>query len=145
MKITLLLCDMARVAEGKLDVLGAGWTVAGPAPVNLGIGMLAEVPWADMGEQHRVELELVDGRGEVVPNEQGDPLFRVEAALHTERPAGVLLGSPAVVPMALNVNALPVPPGGRYTLRATIDGQSSVDWEVSFSTRPAAGSGTSRL
>ena len=144
MRIILLLGDLARVADGKLDVLGAGWTVAGPGPVNLGIGMLTQVPWAEMGEEHRVELVLVDSRGEVVPGENGDPLFRVEAALRTERPPGVLLGSPAVVPLALNVNNLPVPPGGRYSIRASVDGHTSVDWEAPFSTRPAGSAGSSR-
>ena len=31
-KLTMLLCDHATVAEGKLYINGAGWSVTGPEP-----------------------------------------------------------------------------------------------------------------
>jgi hypothetical protein len=29
-KVTMLLCDSAQVADGKLFILGAGWSMIGP-------------------------------------------------------------------------------------------------------------------
>ena len=35
MKATLLLADAAQAAEGKLYVLGGGWSVTGPGPAPM--------------------------------------------------------------------------------------------------------------
>ena len=32
MKVTILLADAAQAVEGKLFVLGGGWSVTGPEP-----------------------------------------------------------------------------------------------------------------
>lgn len=136
MNITLIVGDVARVAEGKLDVLGAGWTLCGPGPVNLGVGVLVEVPWAELGESHHFELVLLDHKGQVVPGPNGEPLMRIHAELATQKPPGVLLGAPQIVPMALNLNGVPVPPGGRYKLLLTHKESPNVSWEWSFNTRP---------
>jgi hypothetical protein len=42
------------------------------------------------------------------------------------------------VPLAINIGPLPLPPGGRYEWRLTIDGETSEDWRLPFSTRPPA-------
>jgi hypothetical protein len=33
----------------------------------------------------------------------------------------------------------PIPPGGRYEWRLTVDEESDEDWRLAFSTRPAEG------
>lgn len=139
MNITLIVGDFARVVEGKLDVLGAGWTVCGPGPLNMGIGILAEVAWAEMDETHHIEFVLLDDKGKVVPDEKGDPLFKVNADLTTRKPPGVLLGAPQVFPMAFNVNGVPVPPGKRYRLMVTHNGNPNIGWDWSFNSRPNDG------
>lgn len=137
MNITLIVGEYARVADGKLDVIGAGWTITGPGPVTMGIGILAEVPWSEMGTPHSIELLLVDEKGVAVPGPGGDPLFKVDATLVAEKPPGVLLGAPNISCMGLNAVGVPIPPGRRYRLIATVDGSPHLGAEWSFNTRPA--------
>ena len=39
MKVTLMLADAAQVSEGKLHILGGGWSVTGP-PAPSAIALL---------------------------------------------------------------------------------------------------------
>jgi hypothetical protein len=136
-KVTMILADVARVSEGKLDVLGGGWSVTGPDPSPSAIGLIIEVPWAQTGVTHPFELVLMTDAGAPVPGPNGDPLARFAGELETARPPGVLLGGPFVIPLALNIPPLPLDPGSRYRWTLTVDGNPNVDWELSFSTRPA--------
>ena len=45
MRATQLLCDHAVVAEGKLYISGAGWSVTGPDPAPSAIALKLDVPW----------------------------------------------------------------------------------------------------
>src|SRR4029077_19300015 len=36
-KVTMLLADFAQVADGKLTVVGGGWSLTGPEPTPFGI------------------------------------------------------------------------------------------------------------
>ena len=45
MKATLMLADYATVSDGKLSIVGGGWSVTGPEPVPFGIALLIQVPW----------------------------------------------------------------------------------------------------
>ena len=45
MKVTAMLADYAAAADGKLTIVGGGWTVTGPQPVPFAIAILVEVPW----------------------------------------------------------------------------------------------------
>ena len=67
MKATLILADYARVSEGKLDVLGAGWTVAGPDEVTMGLGVLVEVPWDQTNRSHQMVVRLLGEDGQLYP------------------------------------------------------------------------------
>ena len=53
MKVTMFLADIVRLSEGKLDLLGAGWTstIANPHPTAIGI--VIECPWAQIDTPHR--------------------------------------------------------------------------------------------
>lgn len=138
MKVTMTLADFARVSsDGKLDILGGGWSETGSNPCPSAIAITFEVPWAQTGSDHEVELMLLDDKGNVVTDPaSGEPLFRVTATFQAVRPTGVLLGIPAVGNVAVNVPPLPLTPASRYTWRLTVDGQLNLDWELSFSTRP---------
>jgi hypothetical protein len=141
MKVAMMLADAAQAAEGKLYVLGGGWSVTGPEPSPFAIAMLVEVPWDLCNAKHKLRLELIDSDGEpvVVPTAAGEePLF-VEADFEVGRPPGVKPGTPMTMPVPINMGPQPIPPGGRYEWRLTIDGQAEEGWTLPFSTRPAAG------
>jgi hypothetical protein len=135
--LTLLLGDVARVAEGKLDILGAGWSVT-RTPANLGVGMLVEIPWAEIGPAHRIEVVLQDEEGQVLTKEDGEPVLKIDAELGAHRPPGVVLGLPVTIPIAITCTGVPLAPGHRFRLQAAVDGHDCPDSCVVFSTVPEA-------
>ena len=133
----MILADMARVDNGKLYVLGGGWNVAS-ASAPSAIGILIEVPWAQTGTKHRLELELLTGDGQDAVDPDGQPMVHFDTEFEAVRPPGVLLGVPASGCLAFNFPPLPLQPGTRYRWQLSIDGQTNPDWEVGFSTIAAA-------
>lgn len=137
----MVLADFAQVAEGKLNLIGGGWTITGPQPVPYGIGLIFDVPWDQANEQINFRLDLVDQDGQPVEIEtpMGEqPLF-IEGGFEVGRPPGLKRGTPLATPVGINLGPQPLPPGGRYEWRLTVNGESAEDWRLPFSVRPAAG------
>jgi hypothetical protein len=141
MKVTMLLADHAQAAEGKLNIIGAGWTVIGPAPAPFAIAILFEVPWDRANEQHDFRLELVDSDGDavLVPTPDGEQPLVLEGQFEVGRPPGVKRGTPLPFPLALNMGPHQLAAGGRYEWRLTLNEESHEDWRLAFSTRPEEG------
>ncbi len=135
----MLLCDAAQVAEGKLYVLGAGWSVTGPMPVPSAIGLLLSIPWDQAARAHQLQITLLDsdGRPVLLPTPDGDQPLVIEAEVGVERPDGVPPGIALDVPFAVNLGPLPLPTGSRFYWSLEINGETGEDWVLPFSTRPA--------
>jgi hypothetical protein len=134
--VTLLLGDHARAAEGKLDVLGAGWTVTGPDPSSFGIGILMEARPGEFGHEHELLLELVDEDGRLVPIPDGDePMLRVQFQAQIVPPPGHPAPLPVVLPVAFNAANMPLPAGRKLEFRLWLDGETKESWRLPFSTR----------
>jgi hypothetical protein len=134
----MVLADYAQVADGKLNLIGGGWSFCGPNVAPFAIGLIIEVPWHLTNRQHHFRLELIDRDGNpvLVPAEDGEPVA-VEGDLEVGRPPGVPAGTP--FPAALAVNFSPPPPlspGIRFEWRLLINGETHEDWRLGFSTRP---------
>jgi hypothetical protein len=138
MKVTMLLADHAQASEGKLNIIGAGWTVVGPDPAPFAIAILFEVPWDRANEEHAFRLELVDTDGNpvLVPTPEGEEPLMIQGQFEVGRPPGVKRGTALPFPLALNMGPQPIAPGGRYEWRLTVDEESDEDWRLAFSTRP---------
>ncbi len=138
MKVTLLLADFAVVADGKLTVVGGGWSISGPAPQPFAIAIKIDVPWDQANIRHTLELVLVDADGNpvVVPTDDGERPLTIEGQFETGRPAGVKPGTPLDFMLAANLPPQPIPAGGRYEWRLSIDGETRDDWRLGFTTRP---------
>lgn len=136
MKAVLLLADFAQVADGKLNIIGAGWSILGPMPVPTAIAAKLEIPWDQTNIKHNVVLELNDEDGHPVtfPGPTGPQPVRVEVGVEVGRPPGVRPGTPIDAPIAVNIGPLPLPPDRRFTWKLSIDGETHADWQVSFST-----------
>ncbi len=140
MKVTMMLADAAQAAEGKLYILGGGWSVIGPAPSPSAIALFIQVPWDRTNVEHSFRLDLVDSDGKAVELETdpgAEEPVTFEGAFEVGRPPGVKPGTSIDVPLAINVGPLPLPPGGRYEWRLSINQESHEDWRLPFSTRSA--------
>ncbi len=138
-KVTMLLADFAQVSDGKLTVVGGGWSRTGPEPLPFAIALLVLVPWDQANRKHVMRLELVDSDGNqvmMVDGEQGEApvVFFDDIEFEVGRPAGVKPGTPLDLPLAINSGPLALGPG-RYEWRLTIDGESDEDWRLAFSVR----------
>jgi hypothetical protein len=133
----MLLCDSAQVADGKLYILGGGWSLVGPDPMPSAVAMKIDVDWTETGRPHHWELFLVDEDGHPVMIETpaGPQPMEVRGDFEVPRPENVPEGAPVDVALAVNFGPLPLPPGGRFTWKLTVDGNASPDWTLSFSTR----------
>ena len=110
------------MTDGKLTVVGGGWSRTGPDPLPFGIAILVLVPWDQANRKHVMRLELVDSDGNPVMMEAEDgaeaPVvyfddLEFEVGRPCRREAGMLLD----LPLAINSAPLPLEPG-RYELAA---------------------------
>jgi uncharacterized protein DUF6941 len=139
-KVTLLLADFAEAINGKLYVMGGGWSITAPAPGPMALAVKIEVPWNEANKSHELTMQLVDADGQPVvfsPEEEGKAGAGVEVKGDFEvgRPPGLMPGTPIDLAMGINIGRGPLEPSTRYTWRLSIDGYHDEDWEVSFSTR----------
>ena len=56
----MMLADAAQVANGKLFILGGGWSVTGPEPSPSAIVLKIAVPWDQANKSHHLLLSLID-------------------------------------------------------------------------------------
>ncbi len=133
----MLLADAVQAVNGKLYILGGGWSVTGPEPAPSAIAIKIDVPWDESNKKHPFRLALIDGDGQalVVPTPIGARPVEIVGEFEAGRPAGLKPGTPLDVVLALNIGPLPLQADSRYVWRMWIDEQSRDDWEVSFSTR----------
>jgi uncharacterized protein DUF6941 len=131
MRATLLLADYARVADGKLDVLGGGFSMINArGAFGFFVAALIQIPWDQTNMQHHLRLDLLTADGEPVGLPDGG-VVRVEADFEAGRPAGVRAGTPIDMPFVAPFGPLELEPG-RYEVKLTIDGDSKEDWFVAF-------------
>lgn len=133
MRVTMLLADAAQEVNGKLYVLGGGWSVTGPDVPPMALAVKLDVPWSEANQQHQFTLVLVDtdGRPAIVGNEQQ---VRVEGNFEVGRPAGLPAGSDIDFAFAINVPPFALSPG-RYAWQLSIDGDTGEDWLRPFQVR----------
>ena len=102
----MLLCDAAQAADGKLYVLGGGFShVYTPnAPATMALAILIAVPWNRANEKHTVEAVLVTADGQQV--EMGDTPIMAGGELEVGRPPGLRAGTQLNTSLVFNFNGL---------------------------------------
>jgi hypothetical protein len=129
-KVTLLLADYAKVADGKLDVLGSGWSMMRAAgPFGFFVAALFQIPWDQTNTKHAFRLELLDADGR--PVALGDESIRIDGEFEAGRPPGLKPGTPVDAPLVVPFGPLLLD-SDRYEIRLTIDGETKEDWFVAF-------------
>ena len=138
MRVTMLLCDHAQVADGKLFISGGGWTVTTAGGAPMGVAVLIEVPWDRTNRDITFSLELRDGDGNAVLAQQpggGPAPISLAGDFQVGRPPGIAPGSSLAVPLAVNLPPPPLEPNKRYMWVLELDGVTSTDWSLPFATR----------
>jgi hypothetical protein len=140
LKVAMMLADYAAVADGKLVIVGGGWSITGPTPAPFGIALKIEVPWDQANAKHKLRLELVDADGQpvLVPKDEGIDQLAMEGEFEAGRPPGLKPGTSLDVMLAVIFPPQGIPAGGQYVWQLTIDGQTDQDWRLGFTTRPEA-------
>jgi hypothetical protein len=133
-KATLILADYAVVSDGKLTIVGGGWSQTGPEPGSFGIGLLIQVPWDQANSLHKFSVELLDADGGAVVFDESEEPVAFGGDFEVGRPPGLKPGTPLDFPVAVNATPLPLEPG-RYEWRLTIDDESRADWTLPFTVR----------
>lgn len=133
MRATMMLCDHAEVAGGKLFINGGGWNETNAPGGPYGLALLIHVPWGLANTKQRLVVDLVTEDGEVVQLPSQLPV-RAEIAIEVGRPVGTTPGREVVVPVAVNFPTVPLLPGRGYEWLLIVDGL--VLDRVWFHTRP---------
>lgn len=138
MKVTMLLADSAQVADGKLFILGGGWSVTGPQPSPSAIAMVLSVEGIEFDRPHHWELFLEDADGQLVmlDSPEGPQAIEIRGDFTATAPVGMPVGTPVDAPMAINLGPIPLAPNSRFTWRLVVDGENLPNATLSFTTRP---------
>jgi hypothetical protein len=139
MRASLLLCDYAAqdAPTGKVHVMGAGWSVTAPvAAAPRAVAVFIKVGWTEANEPHKLMLRLIDADGQVVSVEgpAGKQPLEFQGNLEVGRPPGIPQGSEIDASFVINLTALPLVPGQRFTWELEMDGSGLTS--ESFYVRP---------
>ena len=109
----MLLCDAAQVSDGKLYILGGGWSMTGPDPVPSAVALKIDVDWHEAETSHHWELFLedADGRPVLMETSEGTQPVEVRGEFTVSQPQGIPEGSPIDVALAVNLGPIPLAPG----------------------------------
>jgi hypothetical protein len=129
--VQALLAESVAVADGRLFVLGAGWTdLQVPSlpfrPGRLGIGLLLSVPHSRAGERIQLAIRVEGPRGDPVPlaDASSDSLVaEMEGSLVAEPVPEAPLLDFQVVPLGFNLDGVRVESEGVHALVVEIDGE----------------------
>ena len=138
MNVVMLLADSAQVADGKLYILGGGWSVTGPGPTPSAVAVKVSVDRHEFDKEHHWELFLEDADGKLltIDTPEGPQSIEVRGDFSASEPEGVPLGTPVDVPIAVNFGPIPLATGQRFTWRMVINGEALPGASASFTTRP---------
>jgi Family of unknown function (DUF6941) len=133
MRVTMMLADAAQEVNGKLYVLGGGWSVTGPLLPPMALALKLDVPWSAANQEHEFLLMLVDADGHPV-RVADDNDVKAGGTFEVGRPPGLPAGTDIDFAFAVTVPSLPLA-AGRYAWQLWIDGETSEDWQRPFQVR----------
>jgi hypothetical protein len=123
-EVDAFLADSVVAVQGKLYALGVGWNriVVPTLPARhdrIGIGLLFRLPAGIPNERRRFELRVEGPDGREIRFGTGPG--GAGGRLGGEFTAGA--ADEQIVPIALNLNGMPLPAGGDYRFVVSLDGE----------------------
>ncbi len=132
----IILCDFAQVSpDGKLTLVGAGWSFINPGPTSFGVGIMLELDPNVVMNPHRFELTLRDADGRPLNDPAGNPIKITGLAPPQPAPPGHPAGMAVKRQHGFNFAGLVLPAAGRFQVVLTVD--DSLIVVEDFGTRPA--------
>lgn len=122
METTFILCDYAEAINGKLYIMGGGWTVCPPGPRSQSLAIKVLVPWDKANEKHQLKVILQDSDGHTVSlGEPPNPVV-VDSQFEVGRPPNITKGTPLDFVLALGFMGLPLELDTAYQWQIEING-----------------------
>lgn len=143
MQAFLLLCDSAQPdsVTGKIHMLGAGWSVTGPAIPAMTIAVFLRLSWDEASSPHEFSLYLVDEDGKPVttPSPEGDRPIQFVGSVGLDKAAQaevdeVLQKTGLQTSFTVSVPPPPLNPGHHYKWIFTVNDEELSS--IPFSVRP---------
>jgi uncharacterized protein DUF6941 len=116
----ILLCDFAEVLDGKLYVMGGGWTRIQRAQPTFSVSIAGKVliPWAEVGHSHAFAVTLMDSDRKPVLHD--DKRVGAFGEIGQDPPPGLDEGQPLDLPIAFRFDGLNLD-AGSYSWVCTVD------------------------
>jgi hypothetical protein len=122
-KILLITADAASISEGKINMLGAGWTRVSAGLANFCVVVRLDIPWSMTNTEIDWSLDLTDEDGRIYePNEVSGRLH-LEGQVQVERPADMTHGASLEAPLVIPFIQLPLRQGAlewRFQIANTV-------------------------
>jgi hypothetical protein len=129
MRAVLVLSDFAEQDQpgGKVHILGAGWSLTGPLPFAHAVVVLIKVGWNEANRPHDFALRLTDADAKLVsvPSPAGSQVLEFRGRLEVGRPPGIPEGSEIDTTFVVQMQALQLAGGQRYTWCLEIDNEEA--------------------
>lgn len=109
--ILLITADAATVSDGKINILGGGWTRITSGPANFTLVVRIDIPWNLTNRQLPWSLALVDQDGRSYVPDGGDSPVELSGELQVERTDESVFGSSFEAPMLFPFVGLPLRSG----------------------------------
>ena len=122
-EVSVVLCDYAEEVQGKLYILGGGWSLLrGQGPADMALAVKLGLPWKDADRPVPLQASLLTEDGHHVEMADQPVGFgaEVRASRAPDLPPGTLLD----VALAIRFHGLVLAPGG-YRFELEVDGELS--------------------
>lgn len=130
----MLLCDHAEVVQGKLYIMGGGWSRITPdTPSHIGIALHLQLSHDEAKNEHTFRLVLLNEEKEAVEIE-GDTVV-IDGKFGTKLRPEASDADLHYVPFALNINILI--PSGRFSWVFEVDGEEVTSMSFAAAPPPA--------
>jgi hypothetical protein len=142
MRAAIVLGDFAETdtGSGKVHIIGAGWSMTGPAPGPHAVVAFIQVP-ADRVEEGPIPftLRLTDRAGQLVeaPGPAGMQRLEISGQVEMQVPEGWDHSTALQAAFSANLMGLPLQPGQSYAWSIEVDGKDLGSTEFQVSPTPA--------
>jgi hypothetical protein len=134
MNVMVMLCDKATKQEGKLNILGGGWSIINPGVREYSLALRFEAEQHEDGH-HDLRLVLSDADGWPYRPPGSSQGVAIDGVMDIKADPGAPDGMVMVHVESIDIVPMPLPPATVFTWRVWIDGVTQEHWAASFVTR----------